>query len=902
MNKKIFYSADYNNEDFTGLFDRIINIKFIRKNGESFTLRSDYEPVWEGGSLYFKTCQPKPAIRVQYTQYQSTMIQVDIFITNLNIIEFKGNKTKAAFGIKEPLSAGAKSGNTTNLHTDILSVDGNHITKAIIEMGYRGNFHRWDKERPTALMTPERLYKSFLDLEIPNLTLDWKQLVPAQSILKAQRRCTVDITWAAHTNNPPDRITQFHGYVGTTEAGFQPPANLALDSSLFSQAGQISRWNLFDSLNDLNNPIDKVSIDDPQKIKKKVYDKKKKKNVIIDDIINNKKIVYRNLFNGGEPFTLLEAYCFHCLTRRFVRSDIETKRNFLLEKAALEYSLNSVYPFSTQSLMDIKKEIEQKVYLEEKKYAADNFIGMNGNLSFSAIAPTSYQESLNNLIDKKMIELYTGARYTIKNLPEYRKLYSSIRSVLKTAFLSGTKLSWADAAEQAGRFSTTKLPTVDNSVKVTNTMTGVREFILNSENGKYKEQDCYFENGDWILPTQNSDFDIILKDSKQKDIIFYPPTKISATGFLPADKTTTKKLRCFSGLFEVADAYMFGVPVFCTEKASQVFKEQQAGKTFIDFIFFTDINAQVEWICRTWNLTFTVLHNGGFCIKHISEDERSLASQDFVTNQSSAPFRIPAVYDVTLSPVRKIRMPFIAFLNPMQLVEWNSTSAIGEMVSFYYQPEKGRNFFMSFKSEIDFATVDDYNTMILSVTDAQYKDTSEVPAAVLTQENKKTYIQVVIIPDEQMDTWQKIYESPVGSVPIELFPLWEPTGELTENNRIPGLSFLSLMQSWNSDLFFLSSESETGWSWPDSSKRIDKKANKLYGKERTDTKVNFPDITFCLPQLVDNMQRIILKFPLFPSIAEYSNIDEYNDKYVLLYEKGVWGMELKETVRLKYQI
>ena len=116
MSSDIFYSSDLQNETTEGLFDRIINIKFTRRNGETFTLRSDYEPVFEGGRVYFKTCQPKPEIRVQYTQYQATMINVDIFVTNLNILENKLTQTDEAMinsGIDAVKSA-AKGSDITN--------------------------------------------------------------------------------------------------------------------------------------------------------------------------------------------------------------------------------------------------------------------------------------------------------------------------------------------------------------------------------------------------------------------------------------------------------------------------------------------------------------------------------------------------------------------------------------------------------------------------------------------------------------------------------------------------------------------------------------------------------------------------------------------------------------------
>lgn len=898
MSNDIFFSADYNNENFTGLFDRIINIKFTRKNGETFTLRSDYEPVWEGGRLSFKSCQPKPEIRVVYTQYQATMINVDIFVTNLNIIEFKENKTKA----NSLLSV--KSGSTTNLPNDLLSRLGNPIVKAEIEMGYRGNFYNWAQERPS-VFTQEQMYNAFLNLEIPSSVVDKKQLSSSQSFFKAQRRCEVTVEWAVHTSNPPDRVTQFHGYVGSTEAGFQPYASMSLDNMSAGEVGQITKSNIYESLNDTFDTIDSVTTQET--IEGEKVKNKKGKWVVKRSTVST-RTTFRNFFNGGQPFTLLEGYCFHMLTRRFARSGIDVKRNSLLEQASLEYSLASVYPNSKQQLSEIRAEYAQKMYATERVFSPEYFVEEKGVIEYSSAVDSSYKKDLESIIDAQMIDTYIGSRYTVKNLPEQRKLYTAIRKVMAEAALNNTYLTWWDAADQINNSSQQgELPAAE--VLFTEDIQSARKYIMSAENGEYNSQDCYFKgilSKDWILPVQNSSKDVILKNTVQKDVIFYPPTQIGGNGFVTSDQSTRRSVRCFSGLFEIRDAYLFGIPIMCSEKASKAFEKQQAGKSYVDFLFLQNPKAQVEWICKTWNFLYYSLHNGGFYIYDPSEDARETASQDFVTSQSSAPFRIPAVYDITLGPIRKIRMPFIAFLNPMSLIEWNSTAAIGEMISFYYQPEKGRNFFMVIKNEIDFSTTGDQNMMEIDLVDSQWKDKTEVPVAVLKQDNRKTFVDVIIIPDNQTDTWQKIYESPIGNIPAEMLGLWPETEDVQSkvlNSKVSPMQFFTLMKSWNPGLFLQSTEEETGWTWYDSLRRVDKKANKLYHPVSQDLKINFPDISYCLPLIADTTaRRIFMKFPFMPSEADYTKMSEYDKAYILVYHNGAWTMELKEAVRASYKI
>ena len=899
MSNNIFYSADYDNENFTGLFDRIINIKFKRRNGETFTLRSDYEPVWQGDQVYFKTCQPKPEIRVSYTQYQATLIAVDIFVTNLNIIEAVENK--ASTELEDAISSSKVKDRASNQDSDILTQYGNPIDSAEIEMGYRGQFHNWANEKPSKYLTSEQLYKSFLNLELPSRQIDQYELASKQQFFKAQRRCSVKITWAAHTNNPPDRVTQFHGYVGSTEAGFQPYSLPSFNS--VSETGQISKDELYNDLNDSHNPISETFFKSLEGIEQGATEN-------LDEVINTRSSVYRNLFNYGEGFTLFEAFCFHSVTRRFIRADIPVTRNKLLEKAALEYALATVHPNASLQLTNSREDIKQIIFAQEKQFAPENFKEENGLLVLVS-EDKNFIKRLDNQIDEMMIQNFIGARYTIKNLPEYRKLYTSIRTVLSDYYQKGKSLSWWEAAELISLSALkTSAPSNGKTKEISKDIEGARNYILASANEEYTATDCYFSTSEWILPLQGLEKASVLKDTKGKEIFFYPPDKVTSVGFAVGTEAKKKVLKCFSGLLEIRDAYLFGTPVLCSETASKIFQDQHKGNTYIDFQFLPTLQSQIEWICETYGFNYYLFHNGGYYIYSMSENVRDTTGQKFVKNQTySSPFKIPAIYDLTLGPIRKMRLPFISFLTPMQIVEWNATTAIGSMISFFFQPKVGRNFFMVIKNSVEFCTLSDTNMMEIDLVDAQATDRTDIPVSVVKQNNnKKEYIKVLIIPDKQLDTWQKIYNSPVGKIPVNLLNLWEENLEEDRDlhladGRVSPLQFFTLMSLWNPSLFALSTETETGWDCDDSNKRIDKKANALYGRCRPNPKVNFPEINYCINRIEPTLQRILMKFPFMPNETDYDTIIKEKDtSYILVYHDGIWEMQLKASILFNTEV
>jgi hypothetical protein len=168
------------------LFDRVINLKFIRKRGRCFTLRSDYEPVFhKDGTVSFKTCVQKPDIKISYKQVaESVAIEVDIEIVNF----FIGD------GDKE---------DTESMYT----AEGDPVQWCIVQMGYRRQFPDWTKVKKTTDLA------RFWDLNNHNIT--------SEAEVGRGRQILVQILTGYPKTYPPDKVTCFKGIIGTLENGLR---------------------------------------------------------------------------------------------------------------------------------------------------------------------------------------------------------------------------------------------------------------------------------------------------------------------------------------------------------------------------------------------------------------------------------------------------------------------------------------------------------------------------------------------------------------------------------------------------------------------------------------------------------------------------------------------------------
>lgn len=166
------------------LFDKIINLKFIRKSKATFTIRSDYEPIFYGdGTVSFKRCSQKPHIKVSYEQVSNTAaIKVGVEITNFYIGDLETEDPK-------------------NMNT----VEGDPVIWIIVQMGYIKQFPDWT--------APERKnnISQFYDLNNNGLTTD-AEVQRGSQIL-------VQVLSSYQKSYPPDMVTYFEGIVGTMEIG-----------------------------------------------------------------------------------------------------------------------------------------------------------------------------------------------------------------------------------------------------------------------------------------------------------------------------------------------------------------------------------------------------------------------------------------------------------------------------------------------------------------------------------------------------------------------------------------------------------------------------------------------------------------------------------------------------------
>lgn len=180
------------NFDSNILFDRVINLKLITgkpnakgvvEQNNEFVIRSDFEAVYpnkdvrnafrkgniDTNSYFFRKCQHKPSIKVQYKQVSGgTSTELDVFISNFFLMDKDGN-TIQTFSNKD-----------------------NPLIQVEIMMGYFGQFQ-----------------KAF---NVDSATMnDYFDLTPVADIDKIVMR---NVEYVTMDKLPPDSTLHIHGYVG----------------------------------------------------------------------------------------------------------------------------------------------------------------------------------------------------------------------------------------------------------------------------------------------------------------------------------------------------------------------------------------------------------------------------------------------------------------------------------------------------------------------------------------------------------------------------------------------------------------------------------------------------------------------------------------------------------------
>jgi hypothetical protein len=183
------------------LFDRIINLKFIRASKRTFTIRSDCEPVfYSDNTIGFRKCVQKPDIKISYKQVAETaVIDVDIEIRNL-YVEGADNELQAWTDYKEE----------TDEEGTISASGGDPVETCIIQMGYRAQFPDWTDDQH------RKNIDQYYDLNNNAVTPSG-----SETDIKYPQQLVVQILAGYPISYPPDRTMYFKGLIGSLDTGLR---------------------------------------------------------------------------------------------------------------------------------------------------------------------------------------------------------------------------------------------------------------------------------------------------------------------------------------------------------------------------------------------------------------------------------------------------------------------------------------------------------------------------------------------------------------------------------------------------------------------------------------------------------------------------------------------------------
>jgi hypothetical protein len=183
------------------LFDRIINVQFIRASKRSFTVRSDYEPVfYKDNTMGFKKCTQKPDIKVAYKQVaKTTGIEVEIELRNIRL--------EGADSVGQRWENYSEETDADGL---ISVAGGDPVETCIIQMGYRAQFPDWTDEN----------HRNNLD-RYYDLNNNALAAPGSGGEAKRPQQLVVNILAGYPTSYPPDRTMYFKGIVGSFDTGLR---------------------------------------------------------------------------------------------------------------------------------------------------------------------------------------------------------------------------------------------------------------------------------------------------------------------------------------------------------------------------------------------------------------------------------------------------------------------------------------------------------------------------------------------------------------------------------------------------------------------------------------------------------------------------------------------------------
>jgi hypothetical protein len=189
------------------------------------------------------------------------------------------------------------------------------------------------------------------------------------------------------------------------------------------------------------------------------------------------------------------------------------------------------------------------------------------------------------------------------------------------------------------------------------------------------------------------------------------------------------------GILSVEDAKQFGVVCALSERLRQVplaeVQRQNAllvpvGGTLLPNKKqkpFNDqrdkLGAQLLAIQQVYPyIRWFQLINGNYFFYHVDESSTDLFKDRYtIERQKDSSIMLPMVYDISMGGTRTIRCPFIAFINPMTTVFFQSRYSIGSLVGFYFPPKPNNAAYQVMTANIEFETTGEANLMELQVAD-----------------------------------------------------------------------------------------------------------------------------------------------------------------------------------------
>jgi hypothetical protein len=184
------------------------------------------------------------------------------------------------------------------------------------------------------------------------------------------------------------------------------------------------------------------------------------------------------------------------------------------------------------------------------------------------------------------------------------------------------------------------------------------------------------------------------------------------------------------GLLSLEDAKVFGVPIYVTRRLATASINElvsyslnnQARLRGVEasppIALQEAIQAQLIEIRKAYpHLRWYQLGEGGYFFYHSSETLEEFVAESNRLRGVADVISLPAIYDITLEGMRVIRCPFIGFINPRTILQWNSRYTLNTMVGYFYRPRDEKSHYMALLINVEFDTDGDSNMMEITCVD-----------------------------------------------------------------------------------------------------------------------------------------------------------------------------------------